>query len=88
MKKVLIILTATAALFSCNKENTTNSVAEECKCGVIQQVMSQYDNGNLDQQTIIYNNCSSEDTTINYIPETSAGHQKEQGEPHCLGVAW
>lgn len=87
MKKVLIILTV-AALFSCNKEEKTKNVAEECKCGVIQQTIFQYDNGATSEQTIIYNNCSSKDTTINYIPETSAGHKKEEGEPHCLGVAW
>lgn len=88
MKKALILFSA-MALFGCQKDEVTKSnTPSECKCGVIQQTMTQYDNGVLDQQAILYNNCSSEDTTINYIPETSAGHQKEKGEPHCLGVAW
>jgi hypothetical protein len=89
MKKLIIVLSV-ASLFSCKKDEVTTNevVAEECKCGIIYSTSVNITNNGTTYSALIYNNCTTNDTTVNYMPQTNSGEDKGEGEPHCLGVGW
>lgn len=93
MKKILFTI-LTLTILSCEKENVEKaeptSVIQnsECNCGLIYSMNIDTEIDTTYYQAVIYNNCSSSDTTVNYMPQTNAGNDKNVGDPHCLGVSW
>ena len=96
MKKLTFTLFLMITLLSCEKDDlececpepTSTNQNSECNCGVIYHKYSEITTDTVYYEAVIYNNCSSNDTTVNYWPETNAGVEKEEGDPHCLGVNW
>ncbi len=94
MKKITILL-GLVLFFSCEKEEvqtdgtvTSEPITTECHCGVISSINHINENNQWTTKTVIYNQCSANDTTINYVPQTTSGIDKEVDDPHCLGVSW
>lgn len=94
MKKLLFTLAVSTLLISCEKEvenngtTTIEPVTTECYCGVIDNIKTIVLTDSIYYETVIYNQCSANDTTVDYIPQTNAGSDKSEGDPHCLGVEW
>lgn len=91
MKKLLFTLAVSTLLFSCEKEvveqKSVSTETSGCDCGEISDI-NYILADTLTIETVIYNGCSANDTTVYYIPQTNAGNDKSIGDPHCLGVSW
>lgn len=95
MKKVTILTALLLISLSCKKEEiekTEKSNApvneEVCGCGIISDIIHEYNGIEWVSKTIIYNECTLNDTTVNYVPQTTTGYNKDIDDPHCLGVNW
>ena len=92
MKKLTFITVLLLILTSCKKDEVEKATAptteEVCGCGIISDIDYFNDGSGWETYTVIYNECTMNDTTVNYLPQTSAGNDKGIDDPHCLGVNW